>query len=72
MKELIQWDEPSDDPTYDWCGKYRGKWVDLVYSYTGTWSFMFDTNREGRGFETREAARLALIAFITKKEDWPN
>lgn len=73
MKAQIEWDDPEDDPTYDWCGKYQGKWVDLVRRDSeNTWSFMFDGERIEEGLETREDARLGLIQYINKKESWPN
>jgi hypothetical protein len=70
---MIIWDqEDLADPKNDLCSIYNGKYVDIVYSYKGTWSVMFDNKHiidrnNPDEFSTREDAIKFLENFLAEK-----
>jgi hypothetical protein len=65
----IEW---SDDErlnsydTFDLCGKFNGKYVDVCYRYDNTWSILYDGTRIKNGFATRDLAKSAIVDWLEK------
>ncbi len=61
--EEINWSNPNENEDYDLCGKFRGKYVDVVRHVNGTWSWFYDGNRHESGILTREDAKQRVGKF---------
>lgn len=69
MKQ-IKWSDSlkeRTDPANDWCGNYKGKYVDLTLRYDGTWSYWYDGKIIQSGFSSRDVALQKLTAFLVDK-----
>lgn len=72
MKQIKWTDSLKErtDPAYedsDWCGKYKGKYVDLTLRYDGTWSYWYDGKIIQSGFSSRDVALQKLTEFLVDK-----
>ena len=63
----IEWSESDeiDDGTFDLCGRFNGRYIDVVRRYDNTWSIFFNNARIKSGIANRELAKLELIKFLT-------
>jgi hypothetical protein len=62
----IVWSKPdeADDGSFDLCGKFNGKYVDVVQRHDSTWSISFNGQRIESGIPTREEAKNKIIQFL--------
>jgi hypothetical protein len=69
---MIIWNkEDLADPENDLCSLHMGKYVDIVHSYNGTWSAMYDgeyilDRNNPDEFSTREDAVKFLEVFLAE------
>lgn len=60
MKNMIFWlfdDEEEDDESFDLCGRYKNKYVDIVSNSKKEWSVYLDDLKIKEGFKNRVDAK---------------
>lgn len=60
MKNMICWlfdDEEEDDESFDLCGRYQNKYVDIIFNSKNEWSIYFDNSQVKEGFKNRIDAK---------------
>lgn len=67
MNGKITWISAEESESYDWCGTYKGKYVDVVSGAEG-WSFYFNGFRIASGFISRCYAVRALEEYLENRE----
>lgn len=62
----IKWSKPdeTDDGTFDLCGKFNGKYVDVVQRFDNTWSISFNGLRIKDGIATRDLAKREITEWL--------
>lgn len=63
----ITWSGAEENESYDWCGTYKGKYVDVTNGVEG-WSFYFNGFRIASGFISRYHAIEALEEYLENRE----
>ena len=72
MKQ-IKWADSLKERTdpekadWDWCGTYKGKYVDLTFRYNGTWSCWYDSKLIQDELPSRDIALQKLTEFLVDK-----
>ncbi len=56
----------GDDGTYDLCGKFNGKYVDIIQRYDNTWSISFNNVTIENNITNRKLAKEKIIKFLEK------
>lgn len=66
----IKWsDNPDDDGFHDLCGKFNGKYVDIVQRYDGTWRILFNNVQIEADISTRSIAKDKITQFLENENN---
>ncbi len=61
----IKWiKNKDDDGTHDLCGKFNGKYCDVVQRWNNSWSVYFNNIRIEEEIKTRKAAKECITKFL--------
>jgi len=62
--EWFEFENSKDDGTYDLCGKFNGKYVDVVRKFNNTWSIHFNNVKIEGDITSREEAKQKITKFL--------